>query len=278
MPQKISRAAFDALEQVKPEAVPGVGGFSGDDDNSVVAQLLRALSGTAVGAAKGVGDTATSLVGMVPGVTTATNAAGNAIGGKLAELLHGKDAVTPPVSKEQVADAFEPTTSAEKFGKAAEQIGEFFVPAGAASNAAVKGLVHLIPDAANPQTMKTLNKVAALVGRSVGEGASAGTLAAAHGDPHAGTVAEIGAAAPIAGAGVSALLASPKVQQILAMATAAAPSGAVPSGFAARTGTYQMIRKEIEKILSSKPVQRNAYRVGKGATRAVAGAVSELDQ
>lgn len=276
-PQKISRASFDALPPVTAQQSQQ-GAMSGDEgDSGLLSQLPGMIGDVAMGAAKGVGDTSTSLVGMVPGVNSITDALGNFLGGQYAKYAHGEESVSPPVSHHQVEDAFDPTNGAQQVGKTAEQIGEFFVPAGPARKAAVEGLVRYgIPNSASPSTMKMLNKIMAVAGRSVGEGASAAAVGKLHGEENVDDTALIAALGPLFNSAATSAM-TPLVKKAMATAMAGVPQGMMGGGLGSRMGMFGIIRNTIEEILNSKAAQKVGSTASKYAGRAAAAVNSETD-
>lgn len=147
-------------------------------------QGLSAIRDFGTGAIKGAGETAITLG---RGVNSITEPIGNAIGGAASRMMYGDEAVSPPVNRQKdlnaAYDYTQPENDAESYGKTAEQIGEYLIPAGAARKAAVEGLVRYgIPNSASAGTMSVLNKVAAVLGRSAGEAGSAAAISGLHGE------------------------------------------------------------------------------------------------
>lgn len=170
----------------------------GSDESSILGNVARAIGSVGVGAFKGTGSSVVNVGQLAHKVPV------------IKQLMD-----TVGLTDQDLAfreKALQPEGTAESIGHGAEQIGEFMLPAGAARKGAIKGLARLIPDAASPATMKTLNKVAAITGRSLGEGASAAAVSTAHGE-NPDVPAAIGAGAPLVGAGVSAAI-PPLVQLI----------------------------------------------------------------
>lgn len=175
-----------------PQPGAGVGsagqaGAAPETLTSKLGQLLGAgASGAAnlgIGAAKGLAEHTSDLVGMIPGVTKSTNFIGNALGGAAGAALHGSESVGPPVTPAEGRASLEPANTTQSVGKTLEGAGEYLAPAGAARKAAIEGLVRFgIPNSASPGAMKVMNKLAAILGRSAGEMGSAGAVSAAHGD------------------------------------------------------------------------------------------------
>lgn len=210
------------------------------------------LADLGLGAAKGLAESTSNVVGMVPGVTRATNAIGNYLGGKAGEALYGRKA--PEVSMAQTSDALKASNTPQQIGKVGEQIAEFMVPANAARQASIKSLVRMIPGSASPTAMRTLNKVGALAGRAIGEAGSAGAVAAAHGQDPMMPAAIAGAGPLVAGPAAATLASRAMLRNVVptlaaggVMHAAGGPMSML--GFPAMMGTYGAIRKGAERAL-----------------------------
>lgn len=235
-------------------------------DDSIVKGLLTMLGDLGIGAAKGAGDTANTLgelVNKIPGVGAATTGLGNAIGGWVGQSQYGTKAepVTADKAHAAVDQDLTATNTSQRVGKGAEQVAEFFVPASPSRLAAIEGLARLIPGGASKSTMAALNKLAAVVGRSAGEAGSAGAVSMLHGDNPDLPMA-LGAAGPVAGAGMEALVPllakSPVLAQIIpwiaggaagsALTAATGPLG-IPGGLAMTMGVQGAARAATRKLL-----------------------------
>lgn len=215
---RFSTADFDLLnpdEQVRFKAIygrvkaqrPPAGGAEFGGDVKEPGRWQKALDATlsyGKGALKGAGETA---ITFGRGANSIMEPVGDFIGNEVVarpfvHLMHGDEAMTPPVDSGRQQDlntAYDYTKAegtAEKAGKISEQVGEFLLPAGATRRAAISGLVHMIPDSASPGAMGVMNKVAALIGRPVGEAASAATVAGLHGEKEPEKEAMAAAAVP----------------------------------------------------------------------------------
>lgn len=247
-------------------------------DKGAMSGITGSVVDALQGVLKGAGENSSKLLDLVPGFEQGTNDVGNAIGGKLAEILYGKEAVTPPIGKQQVRDAFAPENTAEKVGKTAENVGEFFLPAGGMRKGAVEGLVRYgIPNSLSPAAMNVANKAAAVAGRTLGEAGSAYGVSALHGDAHPEHAAEWGALGPLFGAGMeqagpalasgsAAVLQNPVVQKILPFIAAGGIGKAVggidpTGGIGAGLATWGLIRSLVSDALSNPKLES---QIGKG--------------
>lgn len=158
-----------------------------------------------IGAAKGVANTVIGLgeafYNYVPGVK------------QLSDAVNGQPAVEDPslsnvVTGQAPRNAFEgarravaPTNTAQRIGQGAEQIAEFFIPAGAAEKTAATIATKAAPLFRNaPRLVQAASRT---VPRMVTEAAAAGAVTGAQGGD-ATTGAVMGAAGPIINAGVTA--------------------------------------------------------------------------
>lgn len=244
----------------------------------------EAINDVGVGALKGVAETTTNAVGLIPGVTWATNALGNAVGGAAGRALYG---TTPePVSQQSVSNALESTNTAQTVGKGAEQLAEFFVPAQAARKAAIEGLVRLIPNSASPGTMRVLNKAGAIIGRTVGEFGSAAAVSAAHGDPHPERTGMAAAAGPLVGAvagpAVKVLkyeLSKDLLATIAAIAGANTLGGITTLGLGGGFASFHMTRAVASKLLANPrviPTLTNLVRSGSAEAARLLSALNSV--
>lgn len=175
------------------------------------------------------------------------------------------------------------SNATQAFGKSAEQVAEFFIPANMARQAAIHGLVTLIPDSASPGMARVLNQAGAVIGRTAGEALSAYSVADLHGDPHPERAAMIAGAAPLVGSalgGAAPLLQNDMVRKILAAvgaANVAAATGA--SGIGAGLGAYgvghAVLKKGMEHPNAVKALKRVAFKAPPLVGRAAAGIESE---
>lgn len=159
--------------------------FGGVDDgepegDQVIENLKnigRTVGDLGIGAAKGVGHTFTGLGKLahkIPGVTRAVDA------------LYGSPGISG-AAFDEADDILAPTNTAQRIGHGAEQIAEFFVPAGAAEKAALAIGARVAP------------KLPTFALRAVGQSAASGGVAAVQGsDPS--MAAFLGAAGPVGGA------------------------------------------------------------------------------
>ena len=91
--------------------------------------VATGVKDVAIGAAKQIAEDTSSVVGLIPGVTSATNVIGNVIGGKAAEAIHGPDAAgTPAVTPEQAAASLGAANPAQRVGKVGAAIAELAIP------------------------------------------------------------------------------------------------------------------------------------------------------
>lgn len=245
------------------------------------ASTVGRVSDFATGVAKGAGQTAFNLGKMV----NKTPILGD-LTGALAKLV-GPEGTDPDAAFAQDPEELKPTNTAQKFGKGAEQVGEFFIPGAAPRLAMTKGLAKLIPDAASPQMMKMLNRVASLAGRIGGDAASAGTIAAVHGDDnpeHAALAAGGGVAAGEALAPLVQLLRTPMGQRLFPLIAAGGTMSALgnitPGGLGLTMGAFGLA-KEGARAIAKNPrtvpmVQRGVRAAGNLGGRAAAGAVDHV--
>lgn len=251
----------------QPSAVPASGG-----------KPKQAISvGVAKGAVKGAGGTAFNLGRMVhniPGLGNVTDMLAKAFGpeGTDPSAVFGHSAEDFPDLK--------PQTGAEQFGKGAEQLAEFMLPAGPAREAAIEGLVSRIPGNAPAATVSLLNKGSALAGRTLGEAGSAAGVSMAHDAEDPEQAAMVAGAGPLLGAGLgSAVKAGAKGfqaaaktkggQQVIPYLSALATSHFLPftmPGVGAAMGTFGLARMGAKQLMKRKlPVAM----MGEGARRGV---------
>lgn len=255
----VSGEAWDALPDAptnaaQPKATAAAADGAGSADSG--GGVLRGLADLGIGATKGAASTMEHLFHVTP---------------------TGPD--DPLTAKPMVhwgADGTKPSNPMQAAGHAGEQIGEFLIPAGMAREAAIKGLVSLIPDAASPGVMKVLNKAGAYIGRTVGEMASAGSVASAHGDSDVGREMAIAGAGPALSGALGAAINNPIVQRILANTGGGVSAGVMPGGLGSKMGTFGIVKDLIEKYLQGGGGSAIAKRVPY-LTRAAAGASSTTE-
>lgn len=162
------KARYQTLKSAKPEG----GSFMGS-----IGKAIDVGEDVATGVVKGAGQTAFNLgnlVHSIPGIGDATDALAKLFGGA------GTD---PDQAFAQTPQDLQPTNTAQAFGKGAEQIGEFFIPAGKVGMAS-RGAADLVGKL--PKAAGTVRKAAtdlAWKGAPVVDNAlSTGAVAAAHGD------------------------------------------------------------------------------------------------
>lgn len=289
MPQEF-RIPIEQLDnyRVVPEAPPP-GQAQGQapaptSDGSIITGAAKAAGrgvlDFGIGAGKGLLDSVLSLGEIVD--NPVTRGVGNFLGGQAARLMHGEEAVTPPVESEpafsSAREAAEPDGAMQSAGKFIEQVGEFFIPANVARQAAIRGLVRLIPDSASPGAMKVMNKAGAIIGRTMGEAGSAAAVGSLQGDPDVDAEAAVAGAGPLLASGAQSLLANPTVQNMVAILLAGTPAGMVPSSLASRMGTFGLIRNLTQKGLENPATQRVIGRGITAGTRAVAGTSSQVNR
>lgn len=171
---------------------PGSTASEPADERSYPFGIPKVVGDVALGAAKGLGHTATGfgkLIHKIPGVTTAI------------DTLYGQEGLSDAAFDE--ADrVLTPTNTAEKVGFGLEQAAEFLIPAGAAEKAAAAATAKLAPKFTNaPRLVQAAVKLGP---RIATEAASAAGVATAHGDDSL-TAGAIGAAVPLAGTAVKAV-------------------------------------------------------------------------
>lgn len=252
-------------------------GLSGD--SGALKGLLNALGpGTAnilEGAGKGLAETGVKTGRMMSSPATdwlgnkaAEGASALGIGPDVSETAPATGAAAFPAAlKETVA-----VGPGQKFGKGAEQIGEYFVGAKPARLASVEGLVRAIPNSANAAQVNVANKLAAILGRSVGEGANAAGTAALHGETNLDAEAGTAAAAPLVRAGVEGAIGNKFVRELLSILGAGAPAGLSRQQLAQKMGTFGMSKRLLADLLAKPGFQHWLGGMAEGGTRAAAGA------
>lgn len=160
---------------------------------------LDTAKNVGTGFAKGAGETAVTLG---RGVNAVAEPMGNALMSGILQMQGvPSERISPPVHRDMNAayDDLEAHGTGEQVGKMGEQVAEYLLPAGAARKAAVEGLVRFgIPNSASAKTMSVLNKLYAIIGRSVGEGGSAAAVAGLHGEAKPEHEGMMAAAIPLA--------------------------------------------------------------------------------
>lgn len=255
MPQKITMSPeeFATWRPVAAAPAAGTGAETAPDSGGMIEHALQHLLNIGIGAGKGALSTARTF----------------------SEGTKGAETFGDPLVKWGDKHELDATGAMQSIGKGAEQVGEFFIPANMARQAAIRGLVTLIPDAASPGTMKVLNKAGAIIGRSLGEAVSAGGVAKAHGDSAVGDEMLMGALGPLAGSAGGALLDNPVARDFLAALSAGNLTGKIPTSFGGRMGMYGLTKGAIAQGLAKGP--KAAQKVGTAAGRLAAGASDTID-
>lgn len=233
----------------------------------------------ATGVLKGAGSTATnlgSLVGSIPGVGAVTNALGNAIGGNWSSPDTGK--VSNDEAFGQIKKDLQPSNTTQQVGKTGEQMGEFFIPGGAAENAA-QDLLYKIP----PSVWDTLPANAMYYLRNMlgGAGAAYGT-ASAQGDEEPWKAALAGGAAAPLAEGARALVpgaaaAAPFVAGGAAM-HAAAPGMGLVGGLGLGSLLRNVVRREVTTPENINALQSLIRRAAPKGGQLVGGAISQAQK
>lgn len=279
---------YDKLEGftiVQPAPPPSTVKEAGDQPAGDQSWLLDAITGggnLALGAAKGLGQTGED----------AWNLAGRTL-----------SRVTGQPFEPEATPFLEATTPAQRFGKASEQIGEYFLPTGVgqykgATQAALKlgpklpaQLAHLTTLLADQKlsggarkavqtalarlTPTRTAKAGALATRTAAEFGKAAAISGIHGEPEPEIEGTIAAAGVPAGTGGTAALSSPIVQNLLAILGAGAPAGLGTTGLASRMGTFGVIKRLLADVLASPTAQRLAGRGVAAASRVGAGVTEQ---
>lgn len=267
-----------AVEPGGPTGAPA-GGEQSSTDQGALQGLLHAIGPGAAnileGAGKGLAETGVKAGRMMSSPATdwlgnkaAEGASALGVGPDVSETAPAKGSAAFPAAL-QATKAVGP---GQKFGKGAEQIGEYFVGAKPARLASVEGLVRAIPNSANATQMQVGNKLAAILGRSVGEGANAAGTAALHGETNLDAEAGTAAAAPLVRAGVEGAMGNKVVRELLAILGAGAPAGVSRASLASRMGTFGMSKRLLADLLAKPGFQHWLGGMAEGGTRAAAGA------
>lgn len=220
------------------EALSLTGGLSGAA--GVAGRLAEAgvpMTDLAAGAVKGVGQTVTNLARFahqVPGVSTAV------------ERLSGLEPGSSAAAFERADELLEPTSTAQRVGKGAEQVAEVLVPGRAITATGQRLAAAVAPG------FRT-------AARGATEAASAAGIAAAQGgDPT--TAAALGAVTPIPGAAIAKL--APRFQQ-RAQRQAVQALGPTKERFKA------LARKRAPEVLRRPEVIRAGARGGQEGVQAL---------
>lgn len=261
--------------------------------------MLQTLGDTLTGVLKGAGATAFDLGNLVHSTKSGSGMALGDMTDALSKLAYkgylgatGKkdDFFSADAAFQQPPPGLEAANTAQSVGKGAEQVGEFFIPAGPTKAKLIERLVQLIPDAASPATAARLNKLLAVVGRVGGEAASAGGVSSLHGAENP-TDAALTAGGMTAGGhllgpamGVLNTSAAKKVAPILA---ASAAMRMLPKASLGGTmGMYGLMKDAATKtmqnpsILTRRSLQsagRYGRAMGAGAGRTGAGIVDRVE-
>lgn len=288
MPQRMSIDAWDKLPDAQQTTLKSHG-VTPEADEGVIRNIPQMLADVLQGGAKGVADTTSNMVGWVPGVESVTTALGNVLGGKAAELMYGKEGVTPKqFTPSDVDAALEPENTAESVGKTSEQLAEFLIPGSATARGVIGQAAKAIPGNLSRGAMAKANKAVALGGRMVGDAAQNAGIALGQGDENVDAEAAIGAGAPLVGAGLESLvplIRNPIVARTLPYLVAAIGSstlgGITPLGIGAGLGGFglmQGLTKSALKNPQAIPKLRRAVQTGsRGVGRVAAGVVSQSD-
>ena len=260
---------------------------SGRGDRSTIDQVTDVASGVG----KGAGETMFNLGKVVhntPGVGSVTDALARLFGGDPDATFSG--APVNPLALATGADdiSTEPTTTAERVGKVGEQVGEFMIPANATRFATIRKLTQAIPGNLSPQAMKAANKITSLVGRVLGEGASATGVAAVHGDETPESAGMVAGGTTAAGEALSrlvtGLMKTPVGKELLPYLTAIAASQAMPfsmPGLAAVAGGFGATRFAARQGFKNPKVRaqmgKRIAQGGRGVGRVAAGVATETE-
>lgn len=279
------RTKFMAFKQQgPPPSAPGA--QPQGQGQSIMSQLMSGLSDIGVGAAKGAGETMFdmgSAVRSIPGVGALTDRASD-VDKLFSGGMPGVEGGGPSPSQmfAQTPQDLQAQGWMQKAGKFIEQVGEYAIPANAARKGAVEGMVRMIPDAASPRAMSTLNKVAAQTGRLVGETGSATGVSALHGDEHPERAGAVAGGSQVLGELMAALSKVPLVRKVAPFVAGGMTSHALNGadmGLASMLSLIQMTRQMTREGLS-KPgnvnsvaglIRRAVPRIG----RAAAGVTQE---
>src|SRR3990167_40819 len=223
---------------------------------SVAGSALETGKNLGIGALKGVGELG-DLVHKTPVLGDLTD--------QLAKLV-GPEGTDPKAAFQ--SDVLKPEGAAQKMGKAWEQIGEFFLPAGPAKLALIERPVKLSPNATTPAMMAKMNKMAARLGGVGGEAGSAGAVAASHGDQDTDAEMAVAGSAPLvgeaAGKGMTAFLRTPLGKQLapilLASGVMGTIGGPVAGTIGGAMGMFGAAKRAITKKVSDPKFHRSLER------------------
>lgn len=233
------------------------------------------------GIGKGAGETAFnlgSLVHKTPLLGQLTDALAKAV---------GPEGTDPNAAFSKLPDQLEAKNTAEKLGKGAEQIGEFFIPAGPARLEAIEQIVKRLPNVMSPATAKMANKAAALAGRTLGEAGSSAAISKLHGGEDTGTEAMLAGSGPLLAEGwgnvAGSVMKSPLGRRVLPYLGAAtamnALGGVTGEGVGAGLAGFGLIRGILDHLTRNPQalpfVQRGGRRLIESGARAAAGVVDQ---
>lgn len=257
------------------------------DGSSLTSKLggvIDAGNEMAKGAVKGAGETAFNLGNMVhsiPGIGNLTD---------MLSTLVGPEGTNPDQAFSRVPEDLKAANTAQAFGKGAEQIGEFFLPAGKVGMAqrGAAELVGSIPKAAG--TVRKIATDAAWKMAPVLDNALAtGGVALAHGDEDPQYAAGTQAGLQTAGLGLGQLTKlletkvgsqyAPILAAILVMKGVSALGGGLGetmgSGLAANTATRTLTRRALQQPGAAGKLLWGAEKAGERAGTLGAGVVDE---
>lgn len=253
--------------------------------SSMLKSGALAVGDVGLGALKGLGESVFKggqLVHRTPILGNVTDA--------IAKLL-GPEGTDPDQAFAQMPPELASTSTAQHLGKFGEQVAEIGLLGKPARMAAIGGLVKAIPNSASPATMQVLNQVAAILGRSIGEGGAAGLSALAHEDPNPERAALIGASGPVAGAALgkatdfaaqamNTKLGAEILPLLVAGTAMQAAGGLTPGGLGAGLGTWGTMRAGARQVLTdpqlTKKVKAIEQLVSLAAARSGAAASTQL--
>lgn len=154
-------------------------------------------SHVATGAAKGLGETASTLGRVVSHTSPIATALGNMIGGGISQGLYGKESVTPPVTADQAFGEAEshlkPENTGERVGKIGEQIAEYLIPGAASGRGIETGVVRAGMAMNSPRLIHSARPIASVATNAIGAAGVSGL----HGEAAPEHEAAAGAAVPL---------------------------------------------------------------------------------
>lgn len=238
----------------------------------------------AIGAAKGVGNRAVdlgSLVHNTPVVGSITD--------KLATMIGGPG-TDPDMAFTKANQELEATSPAQSVGKGLEEMGEFFIPGEAASNAISRGISTLLrrpmPNVVRSvSSPKLVNRAIGVASRVLGEGASAGAVSALHGDEHPEYAASAGALGPVVGEGLAAgarAMGTPLGRRIAPVLLGGTAVSAFPNpmGLGATLGMYGLSKGAVSDYLAGpghiRSLEQLSRAGAKAGGRVGAGTIDQL--